>query len=137
MISLAKGECRLFLIGFEAVGWVSLFVYASYLLRAPLAVASLLSYFVSLASPCVGRASILRSLGRARYTAFMSVEELKVAVAQLPTEDLDRFSRWFEEFLADEWDRRIEADILAGRLMPPAAEPTRISRPADCTPLSP
>jgi hypothetical protein len=32
----------------------------------------------------------------------MSVEELKASVAQLPTEELDRFSRWFEEFLADE-----------------------------------
>jgi hypothetical protein len=46
----------------------------------------------------------------------MSVEELQTAVAQLPAEELDRFSRWFEEFLADQWDRRIEADILAGRL---------------------
>ena len=46
----------------------------------------------------------------------MSVEELQSAVAQLPVEELDRFSRWFEEFLAEQWDRRIEADILAGRL---------------------
>jgi hypothetical protein len=46
----------------------------------------------------------------------MSVEELKSAVSQLPPEELDRFSRWFEEFLAGQWDRRIEADILAGRL---------------------
>ncbi|QEH35624.1 hypothetical protein OJF2_41770 [Aquisphaera giovannonii] len=46
----------------------------------------------------------------------MSVDELKAAVAQLPAEELDRFSQWFEEFLADEWDRRIEADIRAGRL---------------------
>ena len=47
---------------------------------------------------------------------FMSIEELKSAVSQLPAEELDRFSRWFEEFLADQWDRRIETDILAGRL---------------------
>jgi hypothetical protein len=46
----------------------------------------------------------------------MSIEELQSAVSQLPAEELDRFSRWFEEFLADQWDRRIEADILAGRL---------------------
>jgi hypothetical protein len=46
----------------------------------------------------------------------MSVEELKSAVALLSLKDLDLFSQWFEEFLADEWDRRIEADILAGRL---------------------
>ena len=60
----------------------------------------------------------------------MSVEELQAAVAQLPAEELDRFSQWFEEFLADEWDRQIEADILAGRRTPPAAAPTRTSRPA-------
>ena len=46
----------------------------------------------------------------------MSVEELQSAVSQLPSEELDRFSRWFEEFLADQWDRQIEADILTGRL---------------------
>jgi hypothetical protein len=46
----------------------------------------------------------------------MSIDDLQSAVTQLPTEELDRFARWFEEFLADEWDRRIEADILAGRL---------------------
>lgn len=46
----------------------------------------------------------------------MSVEELQAAVAQLPPEELDRFSQWFEELLADQWDRQLEADILAGRL---------------------
>jgi hypothetical protein len=46
----------------------------------------------------------------------MSVEELQLAVSRLPIEELDRFSKWFEEFLADQWDLRIEADILAGRL---------------------
>ena len=46
----------------------------------------------------------------------MSIEELQSAVAQLPAEELDRFSRWFEEFLAEQWDRQIEVDILAGRL---------------------
>jgi len=46
----------------------------------------------------------------------MSVDELQSAVSQLPANELDEFSRWFEEFLADQWDRRIEADVLAGRL---------------------
>jgi hypothetical protein len=26
------------------------------------------------------------------------------------------FARWFEEFMADQWDKKIEVDILAGRL---------------------
>lgn len=46
----------------------------------------------------------------------MSLDELEAAVAQLPADDLSAFARWFEEYLADAWDRRIEADINAGRL---------------------
>ncbi len=46
----------------------------------------------------------------------MSVHELEAAVAKLPTEELTTFAQWFEEYLADAWDRRIEEDIEAGRL---------------------
>ncbi|MEM6327267.1 MAG: hypothetical protein AAF791_09135 [Bacteroidota bacterium] len=46
----------------------------------------------------------------------MSVQELEVAVSQLSSEDLARFAEWFEEYQADEWDRRIESDARAGRL---------------------
>lgn len=46
----------------------------------------------------------------------MNIEELEREVSQLPPSDLKRFSEWFEEFLADQWDKQIEADILAGRL---------------------
>jgi uncharacterized membrane protein YccC len=46
----------------------------------------------------------------------MSIQEIESAVANLPPEDLARFARWFEEYLADEWDRQIEQDIEAGRL---------------------
>lgn len=46
----------------------------------------------------------------------MSLDELETAVTNLPAEDLATFARWFEEYMADAWDRRIEADIGAGRL---------------------
>jgi hypothetical protein len=46
----------------------------------------------------------------------VSLQELESAVSQLPAEELDAFARWFETYLADAWDRRIEADIQAGRL---------------------
>jgi hypothetical protein len=46
----------------------------------------------------------------------MSVKELQSAVALPPPDESERFSEWFQEHLADQWDRRIEADILAGRL---------------------
>ena len=46
----------------------------------------------------------------------MSLQELEAAVIKLPEDELTAFARWFEEYLADAWDRRIDADIRAGRL---------------------
>lgn len=46
----------------------------------------------------------------------MSVEELETAVARLSGAELERFSEWFEAFAAEQWDRKIEADVKAGRL---------------------
>ncbi len=46
----------------------------------------------------------------------MSVQELENAVARLSPEDLARFTEWFEDYKADDWDRQIEADAKAGRL---------------------
>jgi hypothetical protein len=67
----------------------------------------------------------------------MSVEDLQTAVAQLPAEELDRFSLWFEEFLAEQWDRQIEADILAGRLDAAGRRADEEFEAGRCTPLSP
>lgn len=46
----------------------------------------------------------------------MRLTELQTAVTRLPADELAAFAKWFEEYLADEWDRRIEADVRAGRL---------------------
>ncbi len=46
----------------------------------------------------------------------MNIEELEREVSQLPAEEFWKFSEWFEEFKADQWDKQIEEDILAGRL---------------------
>jgi hypothetical protein len=45
----------------------------------------------------------------------MSALELEKAVAQLPAEELSKFASWFEEFMADEWDKQIERDVAAGK----------------------
>ena len=66
----------------------------------------------------------------------MSVEELQSAVSMLPRGELDEFSRWFEEFLADQWDLRIEADILAGRLDAAGRRADEEFAADRCTPLS-
>jgi len=46
----------------------------------------------------------------------MSIEELESVVSSLSAAELARFSQWFEEFMADQWDRQIEADLRSGRL---------------------
>ena len=46
----------------------------------------------------------------------MSVEELESVVSKLPPSELARFSEWFGEFIADQWDRQIEEDALSGKL---------------------
>jgi hypothetical protein len=65
----------------------------------------------------------------------MSVDELQAAISHLSPEELDRLSQWFEEFLADEWDRRIEADILAGRLDSAGRRADEDFEAGRCTPL--
>jgi hypothetical protein len=46
----------------------------------------------------------------------MSVQELETAIQKLSPSDLQAFSKWFEEFIADQWDRQLEADIENGKL---------------------
>ncbi len=46
----------------------------------------------------------------------MSVQELETAVARLSPDELARFTEWFEDYKADEWDRQIQADAGAGQL---------------------
>ncbi len=65
----------------------------------------------------------------------MSLQELETAVADLPPTDLDAFARWFEEYLADAWDRRIEADIEAGRLDDAGKQADADFEAGRCTPL--
>ncbi len=33
----------------------------------------------------------------------------------MTAEELSQFSKWFEEFMADEWDRKIEQDVADGK----------------------
>jgi hypothetical protein len=65
----------------------------------------------------------------------MSVDELQDVVTHLPAEDLARFSRWFEEFMADEWGRQIEADILDGRLDEAGRRADEDFKAGRCTPV--
>jgi hypothetical protein len=46
----------------------------------------------------------------------MTADKLEKAVTELPPEELAKFTEWFEEFLADHWDRQIEGDAASGKL---------------------
>jgi hypothetical protein len=65
----------------------------------------------------------------------VSLPQLEAAVAGLPPADLAAFTQWFEEFLADEWDRRIAADVAAGRLDAAGRRADADFEAGRCTPL--
>ncbi len=46
----------------------------------------------------------------------MSIKDIESAIEQLPQSELAEFTAWFEEFLAQEWDKQIEQDVQSGRL---------------------
>ncbi len=46
----------------------------------------------------------------------MSATEIEKAVQSLPPEDLQRFTEWFETFIDSQWEKRLHADVIAGRL---------------------
>jgi len=65
----------------------------------------------------------------------MGVQELETAVRQLSRPELSEFARWFEEYLADEWDRQMEADAAAGKFDSLAEEALREYESGRCKPL--
>ncbi len=65
----------------------------------------------------------------------MSLQELEAAVSQLPAEELTVFARWFEEYMADAWDRRIESDIKAGKLDEAGSRADAAFESGHCKPL--
>ena len=65
----------------------------------------------------------------------MSIQELETAIMRLSKEELSRFSQWFEEYAADEWDREIEADARAGRFDAAGKRAKADYEAGRCTPL--
>ena len=65
----------------------------------------------------------------------MSIEELESVVSGLSASELALFSQWFEEFMADQWDRQIEQDVLSGRLNAAIKRADDHYEAGRCTPL--
>jgi hypothetical protein len=65
----------------------------------------------------------------------MSVEELELVVSGLAADELALFSQWFDEFRAEQWDRQIEADVVAGKLDAPGRRADDDFESGRCTSL--
>jgi len=65
----------------------------------------------------------------------MSVQELESEVTRLSKPELTAFAQWFEEFIADSWDKQIEADIAGGKLDHLAKQADEQFESGRCTPL--
>lgn len=65
----------------------------------------------------------------------MTIEELESVVVTLPPADLARFHTWFEEFMAEQWDQRIEADLEAGKFAAAGEQAERDFEAGRCTEL--
>ncbi len=65
----------------------------------------------------------------------MSVQELENAIRQLSQDDFAKLAMWIDEYRAEQWDRRIEADIRAGRLDAAGQRADEDFEAGRCTPL--
>ena len=65
----------------------------------------------------------------------MSVLQIASAVSSLSLQELVQFQQWYEGYLADVWDKRIEGDVKAGRLDHLVAEADREFDAGRCTAL--
>ena len=65
----------------------------------------------------------------------MSVQDLESAVRGLSSDQLAVFTKWFEEFVAEAWDRKFESDVAAGKLDRVAEKADEDFDTGRCTPL--
>jgi len=61
--------------------------------------------------------------------------QIEQAVRELPPNELAAFRAWFTGFDADDWDRRFDEDVAAGRLERLAEEALADHRAGRCTDL--
>ncbi len=73
--------------------------------------------------------------GQNVQTRCVSIKELESAVASLSPSELAAFADWFENFVADEWDKQIETDARGGKLDHLARRADEHFDAGRCTPL--
>ncbi len=65
----------------------------------------------------------------------MSLQELEETVTRLSETELVTFANWFDEFMANQWDRRFAEDVQAGRLEALGRQADEQFEAGRCTPL--
>ena len=45
-----------------------------------------------------------------------TIQEIEKAVSELPSNELEQFRKWFDEFDAKVWDKQFENDVRSGKL---------------------
>ncbi len=45
-----------------------------------------------------------------------TIHEIEKAVSALPSNELEQFRKWFDEFDAKVWDKQFEDDVVSGKL---------------------
>ncbi len=45
-----------------------------------------------------------------------SLAEIEAAIEQLPKDNARQLAQWLQNYLEEQWDRQIEADVKSGKL---------------------
>jgi hypothetical protein len=64
-----------------------------------------------------------------------TVQDIEVAIEQLDDRSLGQLSGWFEDYLAEKWERRFAADVNAGKLDQLGEGADRAFEQGKCRPL--
>ena len=64
----------------------------------------------------------------------MSLQELEENVSRLSEAELVAFAKWFDEFMADQWDRQFAEDVQSGRLNAAGRQADEHFESGRCTP---
>lgn len=65
----------------------------------------------------------------------MSLAELEKEVQKLPPGELAAFTRWFEEYAANQWDQQFERDVAMGKLNKLGQKADAVFEAGQCTEL--
>ncbi len=64
-----------------------------------------------------------------------TVQEIESAIQRLDDGSLSHLSNWFEDFMAEKWERKFTADVAAGKLDKRGDAADRAFEQGQCRPL--